>query len=107
MSKPNSADEHRELRQAVRDLCADFPDNYWRDLEPNRYPEEFVAALTKHGWLSVLIPEQYGGAGLALDAACAVLQEINRSGGNAAACHAQMYTMAAILRNGSDEQKAH
>jgi len=89
----------------VKDLCAAFPDNYWKNLEPNRYPEEFVAALTKHGWLSILIPEQYGGAGLALDAACAVLQEVNRSGGNAAACHAQMYTMAAILRNGSDKQK--
>jgi acyl-CoA dehydrogenase len=89
----------------VRDLCADFPDKYWRDLEPDRYPEEFVAALTKHGWLSVLIPEEYGGAGLPLAAACAILEEINRSGGNGAACHAQMYTMAAVLRNGSNEQK--
>ncbi|MBJ7593811.1 MAG: acyl-CoA/acyl-ACP dehydrogenase [Candidatus Dormibacteraeota bacterium] len=100
-----TVDEHAAIREAVRELCARFPDDYWKGLEPNSYPEDFVTALTQHGWLSVLVPTQYGGAGLSLDAACAVLQEINHSGGNAAACHAQMYTMAAILRNGSDEQK--
>jgi len=94
-----------EIRASVRQLCAGFPGEYWRDLEPDRYPEEFVAALTAGGWLSVLIPEQYGGAGLGLDEASVVLEEINASGGNAAACHAQMYTMGTILRHGSTEQK--
>src|SRR5947199_3036775 len=94
-----------EIRVAVRELCEGFPGEYWRGLEPDRYPEEFVAALTEHGWLAALIPEEYGGAGLGLTAASVILEEINASGGNAGACHAQMYTMGTILRHGSDEQK--
>jgi acyl-CoA dehydrogenase len=94
-----------EIRAGVRGLCERFPGEYWRGLEPDRYPDEFVAALTKDGWLAALIPEQFGGAGLSLTAASVILEEINASGGNAAACHAQMYTMGTILRHGSDEQK--
>ena len=98
-------DELNEIRTAVRELCARFPGEYWRGLEPDRYPEEFVAALTENGWLAALIPEEYGGAGLSLTAASVILEEINASGGNAAACHAQMYTMGTILRHGSEAQK--
>jgi acyl-CoA dehydrogenase len=98
-------DELMEIRAAVRDLCAGFPGEYWRALEPDRYPEEFVQALTEGGWLASLIPEEYGGAGLGLTAASVILEEINASGGNAGACHAQMYTMGTLLRHGSDEQK--
>jgi acyl-CoA dehydrogenase len=98
-------DELREIRRAVRELCADFPGEYWRSLEPDRYPEDFVRALTDHGWLAALIPEKYGGAGLGLTAASVILEEVNASGGNAAACHAQMYTMGTVLRHGSEEQK--
>ncbi len=98
-------EELAEIRAAVRALCADFPGEYWRALEPDRYPEEFVRALTEGGWLAALIPEEYGGAGLGLTAASVVLEEINASGGNSGACHAQMYTMGTILRHGSDEQK--
>ena len=94
-----------EIRTAVRELCAQFPGEYWRALEPDRYPEEFVRTLTEHGWLAVLIPEEYGGAGLGLSAASVILEEINASGCNAGACHAQMYTMGTLLRHGSDEQK--
>jgi acyl-CoA dehydrogenase len=94
-----------EIRAAVRELCAGFPGEYWRELEPDRYPEEFVAALTEHGWLAALIPEEYGGAGLSLTAASVILEEINASGGNSGACHAQMYIMGTILRHGSDAQK--
>ena len=102
-----TADEgHDEIRQAVRELCAGFPAAYWRGLEPSTYPEEFVETLTEQGWLAVLIPEEFGGAGLGLTAASIVLEEINASGGNAAACHAQMYTMGTILRHGSIEQKS-
>jgi acyl-CoA dehydrogenase len=97
--------DHNEIRVSVRALCAQFPDEYWRELEPDSYPEEFVKALTEHGWLAVLIPEEFGGAGLGLGAASVILEEINASGGNAAACHAQMYTMGTLLRHGSDEQK--
>jgi acyl-CoA dehydrogenase len=100
------SDEIADIRQAVRTLCADFPGSYWQGLEPDRYPEEFVAALTRHGWLAALIPERYDGAGLSLDAASAILEEICASGGNAGACHAQMYTMGTLLRHGSEEQKA-
>lgn len=98
-------DEIAPIRSAVRDLCAAFPPAYWRSLEPNRYPQEFVAALTEHGWLGALIPEAYGGAGLGLTAASVILEEISRSGGNPSACHAQMYVMGTLLRHGSDEQK--
>lgn len=103
MNKPES---HPEIREAVRRLCARFEGPYWRALDRERaYPAEFVKALTEGGWLSVLIPEAYGGAGLGLSAACAVLEEIHRSGGNGAACHAQMYTMGTLLRHGSLRQK--
>lgn len=98
--------DQKRYREAVREVCARFPDSYWRDLDAGRrYPEEFVDTLTKGGWLSVLIPAEYGGAGLGMVEACIVLEEINASGGNAAACHAQMYTMGALLRHGSDAQK--
>ncbi|HEV8636560.1 MAG TPA: acyl-CoA dehydrogenase family protein [Chloroflexota bacterium] len=94
------------IRQAVRELCRRFPDAYWRELDRQRaYPEQFVRALTEAGWLAALIPEQYGGGGLGIAEASVVLEEINRSGGNAAACHAQMYLMGTLLRHGSEEQK--
>ena len=95
-----------EIRDAVRKLCAEFPGEYWRALDRDRiYPTEFVQALTQAGFLSVLIPEAYGGSGLGLAAATAVLEEIHRSGCNGGACHAQMYTMGTILRHGSEAQK--
>ncbi|KRB39840.1 MAG: acyl-CoA/acyl-ACP dehydrogenase [Phenylobacterium sp.] len=95
-----------EIRDAVRKLCAQFPGEYWRALDRDRtYPTQFVQALTQAGFLSVLIPEAYGGSGLGLAAATAVLEEIHRSGCNGGACHAQMYTMGTILRHGSDAQK--
>ncbi len=97
--------ELTEIRSAVRELCATFPGEYWRALEPDRYPEEFVGALTDAGWLAALVPDQYGGAGLGLTAASAILEEINASGCNSGACHAQMYTMGTVLRHGSDAQK--
>ena len=96
-----------EIREAVRRLCADFPGKYWQELDRERtYPAEFVRALTKAGFLSVLIPEEYGGSGLGLGAAIAVLEEIQRSGCNGGACHAQMYTMGTILKHGTAAQKA-
>jgi acyl-CoA dehydrogenase len=94
-----------EIRAAVRALCERFPGEYWRGLEPDRYPDEFVDALTRDGWLAALIPEEFGGAGLGLTAASVILEEINASGCNSGACHAQMYTMGTILRHGSAEQK--
>jgi acyl-CoA dehydrogenase len=97
--------ELSEIRAAVRELCAGFPGEYWRSLEPDRYPQTFVGALTEHGWLAALIPTEFGGAGLGLTAGTVILEEINASGGNAAACHAQMYTMGTVLRHGSEEQK--
>ena len=97
-----------EIREAVQKLCAQFPGAYWQSMDRDRsYPTEFVDALTQSGFLSVLIPEQYGGSGLGLAAAAAVLEEIHRSGGNGGACHAQMYTMGTLLRHGSVEQKEH
>jgi alkylation response protein AidB-like acyl-CoA dehydrogenase len=100
------APDHPEIRAAVRALCARFPGKYWRALDRERtYPTEFVAALTEAGYLAALIPEAYGGSGLPLSAAAAILEEIHKSGGNGAACHAQMYTMGTILRHGSEEQK--
>ncbi|MBI2059391.1 MAG: acyl-CoA/acyl-ACP dehydrogenase [Nitrospirae bacterium] len=98
-------DQLKDIRAAVRDLCKQFPGEYWRGLEPDRYPEAFVSALTKHGWLAALIPQPYGGAGLGLTAASVILEEVNASGCNAAACHAQMYIMGTLLRHGSEEQK--
>ena len=97
--------ELAEIRSAVRELCGRFRGEYWRALEPDRYPEEFVGALTEAGWLAALIPEEYGGAGLSLTAASVILEEINAAGCNSGACHAQMYTMGTILRHGSDAQK--
>jgi acyl-CoA dehydrogenase len=94
-----------EIRAAVRALCERFPGEYWRALEPDRYPDEFVEALTRDGWLAALIPEEFGGAGLGITAASVILEEINASGCNSGACHAQMYTMGTILRHGSPEQK--
>ncbi len=101
-----ASEVHQELRAAVRDLCGRYPGDYWRKMDEARgYPEEFVRALTEAGWLSALIPEEYGGSGLGVTEASIILEEINRSGGNAAACHAQMYTMGTLLRHGSAEQK--
>jgi len=99
-------DEFADVRAGVRALCAKFPGEYWRTLDRERaYPTEFVAALTKAGYLAALIPEEYGGSGLNLGAAAAILEEVHASGGNGAACHAQMYTMGTILRHGSNAQK--
>jgi len=95
-----------EIRSAVRDICAGFGGGYWREQDRRRrYPAEFVEALTKAGWLAALIPEAYGGSGLGVAEASVVLEEIQRQGGNGAACHAQMYVMGTLLRHGSDEQK--
>jgi acyl-CoA dehydrogenase len=99
---------HADIRHGVRDLCSRYPDAYWRDLDARRaYPSEFVQALTKAGYLAALIPEAYGGSGLGVTEASVILEEINRSGGNAGACHAQMYIMGTLLRHGSVEQKQH
>jgi acyl-CoA dehydrogenase len=101
-----TAADYPEIREAVVRLCAQFPGEYWRELDrENRYPSEFVNALTEAGYLSVLIPEEYGGSGLPLSAAAAILEEVQRAGCNGAACHAQMYTMGTVLRHGSPEQK--
>ncbi|HMC29889.1 MAG TPA: acyl-CoA dehydrogenase family protein [Candidatus Angelobacter sp.] len=106
MSAPANPDLHRELKSAVAELCRAFPDAYWRELDAKReYPEEFVQALTRAGYMATLIPEAYGGAGLGVTEAAVILEEIHRSGGNAAACHAQMYIMGTLLRHGSEVQK--
>jgi acyl-CoA dehydrogenase len=95
-----------DLRRGVREVCARFPGEYWRELDAGRrYPEEFVGAMGEAGYLAALIPEEYGGMGLDLSAACAILEEVNRSGANAGPAHAQMYTMGTLLRHGSEEQK--
>ena len=97
---------HQDLRRAVRELCQSFPDAYWRDLDARRaYPDAFVKALTEAGYLAALIPEEFGGSGLSIAEASIILEEINHSGANAGACHAQMYTMGTLLRHGSDAQK--
>lgn len=99
-------DDHADIREGVRRLVEDFPGEYWRELDRDRrYPKEFVSALTDAGYLAMLIPEAFGGAGLGIGAACAVLEEIHRAGANGGAAHAQMYTMGAILRHGSADQK--
>ena len=99
--------QHPEIRTAVTKLCADFDGKYWQACDAERaYPRDFVQALTDAGYLSALIPEAYGGLSLPISAGAAILEEIHRSGGNAAACHAQMYTMGTVLRHGSDAQKA-
>ncbi len=102
----STSELHGELRRAVRELCARFPDEYWRGLDAERsYPEAFVKAMTEASFLSALIPEEYGGLGFGVTEASIILEEVNRSGGNAGACHAQMYTMGTLLRHGSEEQK--
>jgi acyl-CoA dehydrogenase len=102
----NPPDEYQELRTSVRELCAEFPAEYFRRIDEQRaYPQEFVEALTKAGWLAALIPEEYGGSGLGLTEASVILEEINRTGGNSGACHGQMYNMATLLRHGSEQQK--
>jgi len=100
------ADQYQDLRSALRELCAQFPAEYFRRIDERRaYPEEFVDALTKAGWLAALIPEEYGGSGLGLTEASVIMEEINRAGGNAGACHGQMYNMGTLLRHGSETQK--
>ena len=99
-------DLYADLRTAVRELCRSFPDAYWRELDARRaYPDAFVKALTEAGYLAALIPEAYGGSGLGVAEAAVIMDEINRSGANAGACHAQMYTMGTLLRHGSEAQK--
>jgi acyl-CoA dehydrogenase len=101
-----SREEQEAIRDAIRKICADFPDQYWRDVDrAGAYPQAFVDALTASGYLAVLIPEEYGGAGLGIAEAGIILEEINRSPGNGLACHAQMYTMGTLLKHGSDDQK--
>src|SRR5256886_8004669 len=99
-------DRYPEIREAVRALCANFPDAYFRELDEARtYPEAFVDALTTAGWLAALIPREYGGSGLGLAEASVIMEEINRCGGNSGACHGQMYNMGTLLRHGSEAQK--
>jgi acyl-CoA dehydrogenase len=100
------AHDYQEYRQAIRELCGQFDSKYWQEVEERAgYPDAFVKALTDAGWLAALIPEQYGGGGLSITEASVILEEINRSGANSGACHAQMYIMGALLRHGSEEQK--
>src|SRR5258708_3062986 len=101
-----ATDKYHDIREAVRELCADFPDEYHRKVDEQRgYPEAFVDALTKAGWLAAMIPQAYGGSDLGLTEASVIMEEINLSGGNAGACHGQMYNMGTLLRHGSDAQK--
>src|SRR5574337_402492 len=101
-----STDQYHDVRDAIRDLCAQFPAEYFRKIDEARgYPEEFVNALTKAGWLAALIPQAYGGSGLGLTEASVIMEEINRAGGNSGACHGQMYNMGTLLRHGSEAQK--
>src|ERR1039458_8388520 len=101
-----TTEELRAIRENVHAICQDFPDTYWREVDKKEeYPQDFVNALTSSGYLASLIPEEYGGAGLGITEAGIILEEVNRSGGNAGACHAQMYTMGTLLRHGSDAQK--
>ena len=102
-----NVDPYQDIREAVRDLCSNFPAEYFRKIDEERaYPETFVQALTDAGWLAALIPQEYGGSGLGLTEASVIMEEINRSGGNSGACHGQMYNMGTLLRHGSAEQKA-
>ncbi|MBL8346403.1 MAG: acyl-CoA/acyl-ACP dehydrogenase [Rubrivivax sp.] len=102
----SSVERHPEIREAVRALCAQFPDEYHRRVDAERgYPDEFVGALTKAGWLAAMIPQEYGGSGLGLAEASVIMEEINRCGGNAGTCHGQMYNMGTLLRHGSPAQK--
>ena len=102
----HEADAYQDIRDAVRALCAQFPPEYHRRIDEARaYPEEFVDALTKAGWMAALIPEEYGGSGLGLAEASVIMEEINRAGGNSGACHGQMYNMNTLVRHGSEEQR--
>ncbi len=102
----DTPDHYQDIRDAVRDLCSQFPDEYFRKIDETRgYPEAFVDALTRAGWLAALIPQEYGGSGLGLTEASVIMEEINRSGGNSGACHGQMYNMGTLLRHGSEQQK--
>ena len=102
----DSSTNHQDIRDAVRDLCAQFPNEYFRKVDEQRaYPAEFVDALTKAGWMAALIPQEYGGSGLGLTEATVIMEEINRAGGNSGACHGQMYNMGTLLRHGSAAQK--
>ena len=99
-------DAYQEIREAIRALCAEYPDEYFRKIDEQRaYPEAFVDALTQAGWLAAMIPQEYGGSGLGLAEASVIMEEINRNGGNAGACHGQMYNMGTLLRHGSQQQK--
>ena len=101
-----AADKYQDIRDAIRDLCAQFPGEYFRQIDEARgYPEAFVDALTQAGWLAALIPQEYGGSGLGLTEASVIMEEINRAGGNSGACHGQMYNMGTLLRHGSEQQK--
>jgi len=103
----HAPDQYQDIRDAVRDLCKEFPAQYFREIDEQRgYPEKFVDALANAGWLAALIPQEYGGSGLGLAEASVIMEEINRSGGNSGACHGQMYNMGTLLRHGSAEQKA-
>ena len=106
MIQHTSSNNHPEIRDAIRALCAEFPDEYFRKIDEARaYPEEFVDALTRAGWMAALIPEEYGGSGLGLTEASVIMEEINRAGGNSGACHGQMYNMNTLVRHGSEEQR--
>ncbi len=106
MNTPEGPESHSEIREGVRALCREFDSAYWQKVDEERgYPDAFVKALTDAGWLSALIPEEYGGSGLSMAAASVIMEEINRSGGNSGACHGQMYNMGTVLRHGSEEQK--
>jgi acyl-CoA dehydrogenase len=99
-------DPHQDIRDAIRELCKRFPDEYFRKIDQARgYPDEFVRALTEAGWLAAMIPQAYGGSGLGLCEASIIMEEINRCGGNSGACHGQMYNMGTLLRHGSEAQK--
>jgi acyl-CoA dehydrogenase len=104
----HAQDNYQDIRDAVRSLCAEFPDEYHRKVDEERaYPEAFVDALTRAGWLAALIPQEYGGSGLGLAEASVIMEEINHAGGNSGACHGQMYNMGTLLRHGSEQQKQH
>ena len=101
-------DQYQDIRDAVRALCAEFPAEYHRKVDEERgYPEEFVDALTKAGWMAALIPEEYGGSGLGLTEASVIMEEINRAGGNSGACHGQMYNMNTLVRHGSEGSRSY
>jgi len=103
---PNEPDQYQEIRDAIRQLCKQYPDDYFRKIDEQRaYPEEFVDALTKAGWMAALIPADYGGSGLSMAEASVIMEEINRCGGNSGACHGQMYVMNAIVRSGTETQR--